>query len=337
MCPRCSKPVDRLKNGEWVAEYPNREWKGFQIGKQINKYVSIRKMIDKWMGVYSKPIDTQLFYNFDLGLPYSAEGAKFTDGLLNGCQRDYGLPIERKDIHGLIFMGIDVGSDMHVVIRERVKDEHGEWALRLVKLAALPSFALVHALIREWNPKMVVIDAQPEIHEVMNLKEAFKQVYSSKFQQGLLQVNVNKADRVISMDRTALLDALRAEFEGEHSLLPIGAEHLEGGVYYSHMKASTRVLEVNETNPEKSYYAWEHVSPDHYMLAEAYCLQADLMIPRNSVVDYYAGLVKDQQTTEGAKVSEVSAQTGLSAEEVARLAAMSPEQFLGGIKMGRPK
>lgn len=335
MCPKCSRPMDRLKNGRWVAEHPGREWFGFQIGKQINKYVDLGKMIDKWMEVCIKPVETQLFYNFDLGLPYSAEGAKFGDGLLNGCQRQYAFPIEKKDTHGPIEIGIDVGSVMHCIVRERVKDEHGEWVRRLVWLGALPSFALVRDLIKQWNPKMVVIDAQPEIHEVMNLKEAFRQVYSSKFTQGQLQINVNKNDRIISMDRTALIDALRSEFEAEQAHLPVAAEHLDRGDYYSHMKASTRVLEVNETNPEKSYYSWEHTTPDHYMLAEAYCLQADLMIPRDSVVDFYSNLMKEKTTETGATTAEVAAQTGLSPEEVARLSALGPDQFLGGIKMGR--
>jgi hypothetical protein len=328
MCPKCFKPVNRLSNGEWVHEFPKREWKGFQIGKMMNKYVGMGALVDKWMDSFIHPLKTQIFYNSDLGLPYSSVGSKITDGLLNGCQRPYAFPMEKKDCHGIVFMGIDVGSSLNIVIRERVRDEHGAWVRRLVWAGTVPSFVLVKELIKSWNPKIVVIDALPEIHEVLALKESFRQVYSSKFTQGQLQINLNRDKRIISMDRTALLDALRSEFEAELLPIPDGAEHIDGGAYYSQLKAATRILVTNETNPERSYYSWEHTVPDHYMLAEAYCLQADLMVPRDTVIDFYSSFLKEQEKPIQENLNDISNQTGKSQAELDQLMSMSPSQFL---------
>lgn len=327
-CDKCHKPINRLKNGEWVEEFPDRLWTGRQIGKQLNVRVSIGRMVDKWMDSFLHPKKRQVFYNSDLGLPYTDSGAKFTDGVLNTCQRDYTYPVLKGDVRGPLFMGVDVNNDLNVIIRERIKDEHNCWVRRLVLATTVPAFSVLKKLIKEWNPKYVVIDANPEIHAVLDLKGEFKQVYSSRFAHGLLKMGVSKSDRLLSIDKTCLIDGLKGEFDEEMVILPPGAEELDNGQYYSQMKAATRILLVNEKNPDKSYYSWEHSSPDDYMLAEAYCLQADLLAPRESVIDFYTNFLNDRQKSAEEKVQAIAKQINSPSEDIQKLAKMDPSTFL---------
>lgn len=336
ICPniKCKKPVDRLKKGEWVDEFPSRDWKGLRINKLYNKHTELGSLMDHWINVYPHPFKRQLFYNSELGLPYTSKGAKLDDSTLKSCQRRYVYPVSKPSIKGILTMGIDVGADLHVIIRERYKDEQNFWVRRLVLATTLPSFSLLSSLIREWNPKTIVIDADPEIHTVREQKSIHKQMYACRFNHRQLTLNVNKNERIVTIDRTCILDGVKGEFDREYAIIPEGAELLEYGNYYSQLKASTRILVRNEKNPDKSYFSWEHSSPDHYFLAEAYCLLADLLTPRDTIIDFYNSFVGEVVKKQEEEKKEVATQTGLSEEELQTLAAMSPADFLNKIKKG---
>jgi hypothetical protein len=328
-CPKCHKAIDRFSMGEYVEEFPGRDWTGRQVSQVINPMKNMGSVIDIWMQSHMNPIKTQRFYNSILGLPYTSEGAKITDKMLNRLWRPYKYPVDKKDVKGVLFMGIDVNLSYNVIIRERIKDEYGCWVRRLVLAVSLPSTAMVENCIREWNPRVIVVDANPEIHFVMSLKTKFKHLYSSKFQHAQLKINISKDDRIISMDRTAAIDAVKEEIEGEMVILPEEADaSVDSGHYYEQMKSSTRILKVNEENPEKSYFSWEHSAPDHYLLAEVYCLQADLIVPRDSIIDFYKNIVAGIHTEQEDKLKEASKQTNMMPQELQELSNISPQEFL---------
>lgn len=333
-CPKCSKPVNRLSKGEWIDEYPDREWKGLQISALFNSFVSVKSIIDKWQDSCNHPKKMQVFYNSVLGLPFTSKGAKIDDTILNACQRRYQYPINQKDIRGVIEMGVDVNVNLNVIIRERVKNEHNIWVRRLVLATTIPSFTLLRKLLAQWKPRICVIDAQPEIHEVAELKSDFDCVYSSRFAHNQLTFNVNKDSRIVTQDRTSIMDGVKSEFEQELLEIPVGADHIEDGAYYSQLKSSTRILLVNETNIEKSYYSYEHSMPDHYNLAEAYCLQADLLIPRETPMDFYKKFTMQSNNVqlEKEEIEEIKRQTGLKEDQVKKLINRSPYEFLQNLQ-----
>lgn len=287
----CGAPVDRLKRGEWVHQYPDRQWVGFHISKIFNKFQSLAWLVEEWNKAVGHDLKTQVFYNSNLGLAYSSEGAKIHEHNLEECKRDYQYPAVLSRARSPRSMGVDVGSVLNVVIRERVNDA-GIIARRLLLAKTVESFAELGALIRDWQPKAIVVDALPEIHEVSRLKVAFSRsnIWSSEFQEGKLELGLNKKDKVIKMDRTSILDFVKKAVDEQTLLLPADAERIPD--YYSQMTSSTRVLEVNEAHIEKSRYVWRHTKPDHYLLAEAYCMQADMLIPNSTFLDYYMAEVK---------------------------------------------
>lgn len=283
----CGGVVDRLQKGEWVHAYDNREWRGYRVSKLFSKFVSMRDLYRTWSKAVGNELKTQLFMNSDLGLPFSAKGAKITRAMLNDCRRSYEWPVRRVSGEKARLMGVDVGEHLHVVMRERVKTEGGV-KMRLIGIWTLPGFNQLAQLLREWKPTCCVIDALPEIHKVMDLKEDFGSVWSSRFQEGSTSLVKQKERQELRMDRTAILDYVRQGFELQNLLLPLQAEFLEEGEYYNHLMASTRILEANEQHPEKSKFVWKEGSrPDHFMFAEAYCMQAGMIMPEHGVFDFF--------------------------------------------------
>ena len=190
----------------------------------------------------------------------------------------------------------------------------------------MPTFELLGTeVIEKWNARIVVIDAMPELHKIMDLKAKYQRVYSSQFVEGQKAIVIDKKKRVVSMNRTAILDYVKQSVDQETMLLPKGAEFLENGQYYKQMTASTRVLQVDEEKPEKSRYEWVHVRPDDYFLTEAYCIQAHMLLPNiDSVIEFF------ESTTQVFK-PETQGIDGLTAEqrnELERLSKIRPEQFL---------
>jgi hypothetical protein len=242
-------------------------------------------------------------------------------------------------------MGVDVGEHLHVVLRERLKTRYGE-KMRLIGVWALPGFSQLVQLIREWKPKIVVIDAMPEIHKVMELKEAFGFVWSSRFQDSADSLVKHKDKREVRMDRTALMDSVRQSVELKNMMLPLNAEFLEQGEYYAHMQAPTRILEANEDHPEKSRFVWKEGSrPDHFFLAEAYCMQASMIMPDYSVFDFYK---KEAAAMQGfgdkRKVVYADNLDDAEREKTAKMMNLTPQMFLDqkrndmlSEKRGKPK
>jgi Phage terminase large subunit gpA, ATPase domain len=328
----CGKPLNRLVSGEWIHEYPNREWKGFRVSKIFTKFTPLRKLYQTWAKAVGNDLRTQLFYNSDLGLPFSSKGSKLTRHMLDECKRPYGWPVSQVERGSVRVVGVDVGDDLHVVMRERVKTSVGI-LMRLIGVWVLPGFNQLVQILREWKPKCVVIDAAPEIHKVMDLKAEFGFVWSSRFQEGVTDMTKHKDKREVRMDRTALLDYVKQGFEMGNLVNPMQAESLESGSYYAHLMASTRILEANENHPEKSRFVWKEGSrPDHFFLAEAYCLQAGMIMPDHSVFDFFEN--ESRAITEhGAKRNATgdSSMSDKEREDISRLKKLTPHVFLESV------
>jgi hypothetical protein len=228
---------------------------------------------------------------------------------------------------------VDVGADLNFIVREIVKDQ-GITYLRMLKCGTVPTFELLASEVLDvYRPRVTVIDANPEIHKVQELKAKYSNIYSSVFQEGKIVISINKADRIVNMDRTALLDSVKANIDRELYINPENAEFIDNGAYYSQMTASTRILEVDDNNPEKSRFIWVHTSPDHYFLTEGYCLQALTLVPNiDSVIDFFR-----RNKTLIPVTSSIQGLTDEQRNDMERMARMSPEQVLDNIRQKNMK
>ena len=288
LCDKCWKPVDRVGQGEWVYEHPANPVVGVRINQIVSPRTSLTELFREWRKAAGNKVKEQRFYNMVLGIAYNAEGAKIFNWQLDRCRRQYQLPPVPTG-GGIRVMGIDVGNPIHWVIRERSLEEDRR-VLKMLAVGTAMDFSMLGAKIAEWNPKMIVIDADPELHEVSRLKKRFPTVWSCRFQNGLIELERNKDDRHVRIDRTALLDMLPVTIEDQTLILPwVEGETFLGGEYYKQLTAPTRIYEENELHAEKSKFIWQEGSlPDHFFLSEAYCVLADILLPDSSLVlGYY--------------------------------------------------
>jgi len=324
----CGSPVNRLAKGEWVSAYQNRQWQGFRVSQVFSKFTSLRKLYRIWTKAVGNALKTQLFYNSNLGLPFASRGSKITRAMLQDCRRNYEWPVRRVSQGRLRFMGVDVGESIHVILRERVKSQFGV-SLRLIGIWTLPGFTQLFQIMREWKPTCCVIDAQPEIHKIMEVKAAFGMAWSSRFQEGCTDMIKHKDKREVRMDRTALLDYVQQGIELKSMTVPLKAESLEDGEYYKQMQAATRILEPNETHPEKSRFVWKEGSrPDHFFLAEGYCIQAGMIMPEHGVFDFFDQEVKALNKFANRQRVEAPDLPDEKRDEIAKLQDLTPQTFL---------
>jgi len=327
----CGKPVDNLSEGEWVHSYLNKEWKGYQISKVYGRFASLRDLYRKWVQALGNDLKIQIFYNSDLGRPYSARGAKILREALDACKLDYKYPVSKVESRNTRFMGVDVGTKLHVILRERLIVGE-EIRNRLLLAVAVPGFSQVAQLISEWKPKRIVIDAMPEIHKVMELKAKYSDVWSSRFEQNATSLVKHKKERELRMNRTAILDAVKQEIDLKRYAIPESAEFIDNGDYYEHMMSSTRILEVNESNPEKSNFKWVHTKPDHYFLAEAYCLQASMLVPIHDIFEFFTEQASISHKFDRRKKVYTKELSDSEKEEIMKLKRLTPQIVLSNLQ-----
>lgn len=323
----CGSPVDRLQEGKWVHEFPKKMWKGYRISKLFSKFTRLSDLIEKYGKSLGNDTKMQIFYNSDLGLPFTSKGAKITQEMLLGCCRNYKWPVKRVEVESIRALGVDVGDVLHAVLREKV--DKSTW--RLLEARTFQEFDGLARFINSWKPKRVVVDAMPESHGVSKLKNQFHFLWAARFQDKVMEPNPIKHSREVRMDRTTILDYVRAGFDDQELLLPREAPFIDDGNYFENLKASTRILEQDEDDIDKARFVWRHTRPDHYFLAEAYCMMAAMIMAKYDIFEHYS---------EGAKImrDRVVRQTiksGDTVEEKKRiddLKQLTPEVFMGRIQ-----
>lgn len=274
-CVHCQKQLDLLVAGEWIATYPERDVAGFHVKKFFGPVCDLDGMIE---GLRSFNNTRQReTTNQDLGEIFVPDGGQLTDQTLDATKRDYG--------HGSkpgvrCYAGIDVGSVLHMVIREGPDAETGE---RRQLFAGEVSWDTAERLLRQYKPTTVVIDGLPETHTVRKFQEEFSrnQIWLAYYGDGSAAnqkddyAKWNYKEGTVLIDRTRSLDEMYARVYDGVNTLPGNAKDIPR--YYEQLKSPVRVLEKNARGIETARYV-EGSSQDHYSHAENYCAIASLKV-----------------------------------------------------------
>jgi len=262
-CIKCHKPINRYTMQScWVPAYENKQTHGYLIHQMLSKFVKISKMWEKFQLGLDDDTTMQVFYNSMLGKTFAGKGAKLTDEILNACKEDYVMPIDCKEP---CVMGVDVGKKLNVVVRQICEGER----FRLVFAGIVREFEELDALFKRFNIVGYVIDAMPETRNAK--KYADKHIgrgWICRYVNGLKEVTKDENERIVSADRTMLMDKVQSRFVQRRFINPRNAQSLDGGDYYDQMKTPTRIYDE-----ERNRYDWLG-DPDHYFHAEVYCLLA---------------------------------------------------------------
>ena len=275
-CKLCNKALDLSVDGEWVAEYPSVEPAGFHVTKLLAPWTNILDIVTNLQSTNeTKRRETT---NQDLGLPYKPRGISITPELMDSLKREYAHSPRRERP---CVMGIDVGSVLHVVVREAEHPGTGERAQLFA--GTVPDFDDVHGLIKLFQPIRVVCDALPETKSARAMQDEHKRglvwlCYYNNLKEGSKKKEPcvwNRTERTVLADRTRTLDETVARFVDQVNTVPAHIDDIDD--YVAQVCEQVRVKEPRPDGSEIVRYV--NSGPDHYGHAENYCTIASLGKP----------------------------------------------------------
>jgi hypothetical protein len=247
--------------GEWVPDEMNGRKRGYHITQLNSPTRSLDDMLSNYFKGAKDSQKMAAFMRNALGLPYTAEGDKFTVQLLDSCRSNFqlgGLPM------GSVYLGIDVGHDALHLLGYTV-DSHRrrrQWACEIIQ--AETGLTKWEVLERDYlkilSSYVAVIDGHPDKEAVENLSKKYPgKVWMAlekdrPDQPETAKYNQPKWGEVgkVNIDRTMAFDGVIGEYLKGQVLLPANArelgEHmpkLPYGGFYAHMMAQTRVEQAD--------------------------------------------------------------------------------------------
>lgn len=302
-CPECEHKIDHeskaehLNKGIWVPTYPDRNIVGYTVNQLYSPAVTPMEMaMQELRGRFDVVAKTE-FYNSSLGLCFIADGAKITDAMINEMMADYfnGDKKEAKD--RLVTMGIDVGQENHYVCivgwkldpKRHRSDITVASVGKLLYYGTIENMVQARDLIRDWQPRMTVIDAQPDTKNSVELCKRFQGIayvcyYSlSKNSKQIQLGNANECS--LSVNRTFWLDAALNKVRTKTMFLPkdLGLDIRE------HLKALVKTYKRDDEGNTYSEYVKKESVPDHYAHALTYSTIALGMLAGHGGNEYSGG------------------------------------------------
>lgn len=263
-CKKCGRSLNRLAEGEWVAEYPERSLSGYAVSQLFSLHLTVAKIVKTFEEALLNESLLQRFYNSILGLAYTASGSKLTKAILDECVKagqNYNMPSRSEHTT----MGVDVGSVLHVWICDHPNDN----VRRLVFAGTVREFEDLHTLVARYGVEVAVVDIDPETRKAKEFRdEANCETWLCDYPSSpnVEEMKINYDERTIKTDRTQSLDGFVADILKQTLLLPANASSLDGGSFYEQLCASTRVFEE-----ATGYYRWvEGSKADDYFHAGNY-------------------------------------------------------------------
>lgn len=229
------------------------------------------------------------YHNSKQGIPYIPDGGQVTEGEIDNAIRPYFIADQRPDIgtNRMIVMGVDQGKLNNVVIVEFLLQGNGDLNAaafaKVLMMAKLPGddFTTLDPLMREWQVKAAVIDADPQINDARRFARRYPgYVYLCRYRRGVTGKELQVAEEdggapIVTVDRTNWLDASMGRFHSDRIHLPANTP-LE---FKDHIKALVRTYEKDELGNPKAVYL--STGPDHYGHALNY---AEIALPLASGV-----------------------------------------------------
>lgn len=274
-CIKCHKELDRLGDGEYVPKYEinDKDISGIQIPPFASPMKSVKEIWAEYQDVRFNSYELQLWYNNDLGLSYTAEGANVSVAQLDACVSQYKLGDVTYGLGEVVSAGIDVGTFFHIRISKNIGDgDRQAMYIGKIRVQGGGKQKMID-LLKEYGVTVAVFDAAPERNLIAEIKEALEDmVWSCEYSSSdktKTEWGLDESAKVISVNRTWSLDGMVAHIKRRKLYLPADAATVMNKEYYQEMQAPTRMLIRNEKGEER--FVWEEgAQADHMFHAENY-------------------------------------------------------------------
>jgi Phage terminase large subunit (GpA) len=276
VCRRCRKPLD-VGTGEWVATYPDRSVKGYQISRLLVPGTDLARLVNA--SREREPYRVQAFWNKDLGLDYAPEEGRLSLAALQAAQRDYTTAPSYTGAN-LVTAGVDVASTR--ALNVRISEHHDDGTKTALYLGTADSFEDLAVLIKRYRVNMCAIDHMPERRSAQALAERFPGrvylvSYATPGQKDLAPVDEDR--RCVSVRRTEAIDTTLELIRLQSNLLPQG---LPDG-YVAQMQAAVRYVDKNEMG--KVTVVYRSTGHDDYLHAETMDVVATYLCQHRTYIE----------------------------------------------------
>jgi hypothetical protein len=260
VCPKCGEELD-VEQGEWVADFPDRKTHGYRISQLFSPKVDPGEILEE----YRRTRFPERFYNLKIGIAWADTQNRMTAAEVLANCGDHGL-LERS--RERCTMGVDTGTDLHVVVSRSVGDTKGR-KREVIYIGTRQSYADLDELMSRYNVRNCVIDALPEIHATREFARRFPgRVYVNYFvesQRG--SYAWDRPERIVRENRTEALDASRKVVRDGRIVFPRAGRLMEE--FADHMAADVKQLNEDEATGAKAF-RYVRTATDHYSLAFTY-------------------------------------------------------------------
>jgi len=259
-CPKCDAELD-VEQGEWVAEFPDCKTHGYRISQLFSPKVDPGEILQE----YRRTRFPERFYNLKIGIAWADTQHRLTAAEVMTHCGENGLQERSRE---QCTMGVDTGTDLHLVISRWVGDTKGQ-KREVIYIGTRQSYADLDELMQQYNVATCVIDALPEIHATREFARRFPgRVYVNYFvesQRGSYAWDTGEF--IVRENRTEALDASRKVVRDGRVIFPRSGRLIEE--LADHMAADVKQLTEDEATGQKSF-RYVRTATDHYSLAFTY-------------------------------------------------------------------
>jgi hypothetical protein len=257
----CQKCLGELNPsiGQWVAKRPSiTEKRGRHYSQLFSHFVDPGDILHQ----FRTTKNLTDFYNLKIGVAYvEAQNRLSVQEVLVLCGND-GIASEDP---GPCFMGVDQGSDLHVVIGKKARQKAG----KIVHLGIYKDWKELDRLMKNFHVSRCVVDALPETRNARAFAERHKgrvfMNYYNEHQKG--GYSWNERDLTVSCNRTESLDASHKEITGQEIILPKECEIVK--VFAAHLHNVAKKLQEDDETGSKRY-VYVKLGADHFRHAFNY-------------------------------------------------------------------
>lgn len=207
VCAKCSKPLDRWYNGEWVAKYPSVQGiRGYHISQLNAVWISADQVKRNELTYTSK----QLFSNYVIGMPFAAEGLIINEDDILASTRLMNRVHSRKDYQKVV-VGIDWGVRNWCAVLG-IKENGQVDLLNLFMFADNPQkplepVGMIAASVKVYDPDIIIADAGFGADRNTYLMQLFPgRVWACQYNtykgKSKPQDSWNETSRLVSVDKT---------------------------------------------------------------------------------------------------------------------------------------
>lgn len=291
VCSTCQQPLD-VRQGEWVATYPDRDVRGYHIPKLIVPGFPLSTLVAN--SKKTRPDQVKAFHTRDLGEAYAEAEGRLSLEAVQACVRSELHPAESLISYNLTTMGVDMASAraLNVSIEEEI--DRGNTIGRKVFVGTIEdnsertAFQQLCWLMDAYNVNMCGIDNEPDGRFSKAFAQRFPgRVYRMDFfspQPGARNEphvwNVNDDEQFCSLWRTKVYDATFERFRMQHVLLP--PLDLLPADYAKHLGNLFRRRVEDPDGARAPKIDYVRTGPEDYAQCEAYNLAAIELYWRNA-------------------------------------------------------